>query len=59
MTKSGAVIPYGTSEETGFAFKKHCTYEGGYACTAWVIYNENMDYLHCDDLNWGGKTKCN
>ncbi len=29
-----------------------------YACTAWVLYNENMDYLHCDDLSWSGKTKC-
>ena len=27
-------------------------------CTAWVYYNENMDYLHCDDLNWQTKTKC-
>ena len=27
-------------------------------CAAWVIYNENMDYLHCDDLSWNGKTKC-
>lgn len=33
--------------------KIHC--EG---CAAWVIYNENMDYLHCDDLSWNGKTKC-
>jgi hypothetical protein len=28
-------------------------------CGAWVIVNENMDYLHCNDLSWGGKTKCN
>ncbi|MDR1327472.1 MAG: prepilin-type N-terminal cleavage/methylation domain-containing protein [Heliobacteriaceae bacterium] len=28
------------------------------ACAAWVIYNENMDYLHCDDLDWDVKTKC-
>lgn len=27
-------------------------------CTAWVYYNENMDYLHCDDLNWQTKRKC-
>lgn len=31
----------------------HC--EG---CAAWVLYNENLDYLHCDDLSWKGKTKC-
>ncbi len=30
----------------------------GSDCTAWVIYNENMDYLHCDDLSWNGKHKC-
>ena len=29
-----------------------------YACTAWVLYNENMDYLHCDDLSWEGKHSC-
>ena len=27
----------------------------GLACTAWVIYNENMDYLRCDGLSWNGK----
>ena len=30
----------------------------GYGCSAWVIYNKNMDYLHCDDLSWTGKHKC-
>ena len=30
----------------------------GVGCTAWVLVNENMDYLHCDDLNWNGKTSC-
>jgi len=28
------------------------------SCSAWVIYNENMDYLHCDDLSWNEKTSC-
>ncbi|PWL77021.1 hypothetical protein DBY21_05775 [Candidatus Gastranaerophilales bacterium] len=27
-------------------------------CAAWVIVNENMDYLHCSDLSWSGKSKC-
>lgn len=27
-------------------------------CSGWVIYNENMDYLHCDDLSWEGKKSC-
>ncbi len=30
----------------------------GLGCTAWVIYNENMDYLKCSDLSWDGKHKC-
>ena len=29
-----------------------------YACAAWVLYNENQDYLHCDDLSWDGKHSC-
>ncbi len=29
-----------------------------YSCAAWVLYNENQDYLHCDDLSWDGKHSC-
>ena len=65
ITKYG-VLPKGTPDSTSFTFSKYCinasqaTYGGkfGEACTAWVLYNENMDYLHCDDLSWEGKTKC-
>lgn len=43
-------------------FPKGCNRKDCYsyceACAAWVIYNENMDYLHCDDLSWDGKKKC-
>ena len=35
-----------------------CYNSSSWACTAWVIHNENMDYLHCDDLSWDGKHKC-
>ncbi len=31
----------------------------GVGCGAWVIINENMDYLKCNDLSWDGKRKCN
>ena len=31
----------------------------GLRCTDWIFFNDNMDYLHCDDLSWNGKTKCN
>lgn len=34
-------------------------YQYGKFCTAWALINENMDYLHCDDLSWNGKRKCN
>lgn len=30
----------------------------GQGCTAWAIYNNNMDYIRCDDLSWSGKKKC-
>jgi prepilin-type N-terminal cleavage/methylation domain-containing protein len=26
--------------------------------TSWAVINENMDYLHCDDLSWDGKITC-
>ncbi|MDR1327929.1 MAG: type II secretion system GspH family protein [Heliobacteriaceae bacterium] len=60
ITKYG-VVPNGTKDENiseffDFGTCKISSY--GYGCTAWVIYNENMDYLHCDDLSWDGKTKC-
>ena len=32
--------------------------EADRACTAWALYNENMDYLKCDDLNWQTKKTC-
>ncbi|MBR1753422.1 type II secretion system protein, partial [bacterium] len=45
----------------GDAFAPNCADKdnaNGYGCTAWVVYRENMDYLHCSDLSWDGKTKC-
>ena len=53
------IVPYGGN--TGSAtFDKRCKNGGdGYGCTAWVIYNENLDYLKCpDQLSWDGNTKC-
>ena len=59
------IIPAGSKNETVWVetFENQClgkdVYTSGNAhCTAWVIYNGNMDYLHCDDLSWDGKTKC-
>jgi prepilin-type N-terminal cleavage/methylation domain-containing protein len=57
LTKEG-FIPAGLQDETGNMFST-CSLSGsGLGCTAWVIFNENMDYLHCGGLSWTGKTKC-
>ncbi|CDE88949.1 unknown [Clostridium sp. CAG:729] len=67
VTKT-ALVPWGIQDDV-HQFEKACnrkvtypypgfTDEKMYACTAWVLYNENMDYLKCDDLSWKDKTKC-
>jgi len=33
-------------------------YRRSACCTGWVLQNKNMDYKRCQDLSWGGKTKC-
>jgi prepilin-type N-terminal cleavage/methylation domain-containing protein len=59
LTDKGA-IPFGVVDKRGSELKNYCsTISDADACAAWVIYNENMDYLRCDDLSWNGKTKCN
>lgn len=61
VTKDG-IIPSGSQQETLYQFSEMCANKStanGWACTAWVIYNENMDYLHCGDLSWDNKKKCN
>lgn len=68
FTKYG-VVPAGTkAENDGFAphfpypFDTSCRDKStadGNGCTAWVIYNDNMDYLKCNTLSWDGLTKCN
>ena len=56
--------PLGLPTDTLHSFGGQCnlgqnvTYMNGRGCTAWVIYKENMDYLHCNDLSWNGKSKC-
>ena len=57
------IVPLGTVEDTNRSFEIYCDKDGtvgfnGYGCAAWVIYNKNMDYLHCSDLSWDGKHKC-
>ena len=57
--KKDRILPVGTQQEHP-DFSQACSFNRALAsdCTAWVIQNENMDYLHCDDLQWGTKTKC-
>ena len=59
------ILPAGSSKEHIWTqtFENQCLGKqlhvtGGAQCTAWVLYNENMDYLHCDDLSWTGKSRC-
>lgn len=59
------IIPAGNIKETVWSstFEKQClgkdfSLGGGGSCAAWVIYNENMDYLHCDNLSWSNKNSC-
>ena len=57
------ILPSGSPNDTVSNFENLCNLniknrENGIFCTAWVIYNENMDYLHCNDLSWNGKRKC-
>lgn len=49
---------YGIRDFTNTCRRNIDSYLNGIGCTAWIIYNENMDYLHCDDLSWEGKNKC-
>lgn len=57
----------GAPKDTRRPFEKYCDVknsngiaanEQGRGCTAWVVFNGNMDYLHCSDLSWHGKLKC-
>lgn len=52
------VLPFGTMGDTYQPFSTCTRSDTGLGCAAWVIYNENMEYLHCNDLSWTGKKKC-
>lgn len=57
------IVPSGSSKETVWTQKfdnciKYSQHEYG-KCTAWVIYNKNMDYLKCPDkLGWNKAPSC-
>lgn len=65
LTKYG-IIPSGLKDEVGgdgFSFDSDCKdiNGSGYSCTAWSIYNENLDYTKAcrASLSWSGPTSCN
>ena len=60
---SKGVVPRGM-KDSAFTLETFCNPENtentsGQGCTAWVIYNKNLDYLHCHDkLSWDGAHSC-
>lgn len=64
LAKTG-IYPHGMENTAMYSFTNSCTFTGaapynnGHGCTAWVLQNENMDYLHCrEQLSWDGKHSC-
>lgn len=60
LTKYG-ILPMGNPHDTTMSFGSRCKNKNsadGWGCTAWVIYNKNIDYTKCSDLSWSGKRKC-
>ena len=57
LTKNN-VVPDGDVMHAGSDFSKSECPKQGTQCAAWVIYNENRDYLRCKNLKWYSKTKC-
>ena len=60
---SDGIVPIGKNDDPARPFEDYCNMDAnneynGYGCTAWIIYNKNMDYLHCNDLSWDSKHKC-
>lgn len=63
LNSNAGIKPKGMANDTSMSFENYCNLNknithNGRGCTAWVIYKENMDYLHCNDLSWNGKSKC-
>lgn len=58
ITKYG-IQPYGGQSDTTYAFEDSCKMSAdGYGCAAWVVFRNNLDYFHCEGLNWDSKAKC-
>jgi len=66
VTRDG-LLPRGFNGDTSVSFDTYCDVKNksgaashlqGRGCAGWVLEKGNMDYLHCDDLAWDGKSKC-
>ncbi len=58
ITANGVRL-YCLPDEKDYPFEDYCANKNiGHGCTARPIQNDNLDYLHCDDLSWDGKHKC-
>lgn len=66
FTKNG-LIPVGLQAQTTYPHSDFCNkskssivgWHNGLSCSAWVLHNENMEYLKCNNLSWTGKATCN
>lgn len=57
-TRKG-LIPMGGPKDNLVPFSD-CLQNEGFACTAWVLMNKNMDYKKCPNvINWETRTTCN
>ncbi len=52
------LIPMGGPQDKLVKFSE-CLKDYGFACTAWVLVNKNMDYKNCPNvINWETRTRC-
>ncbi len=67
LAKKNKLVPQGIGGDT-YDFENWCNLAkssvpgnnyNGVGCAAWVVINQNMGYLSCNDLSWIGKRKCN
>ena len=47
ITKSGELVPRGHEDDRVYTIERHCSNvnQSGDACGAWILYNNNMEYL--------------
>lgn len=66
LTKT-RILPAGAKYDSSHTFSGYCdstknpaSGNNGNGCTAWLLYNNNMDYLDCPGvLSWTGQKTCN